>query len=125
MTGNTTQTHLRAIFAAIALTCGLVVGFGGCYSPTLPLPPPVRDGLTVSSPDDRGQVLVRGETGVMDPGEQAVIINLDTLYGWIVPVTEEGFEVYVVANSGDILSIRRQAGDDQGPAIELIVPEPE
>lgn len=102
----------------------LAIAFGveACYSPTLPLPPPVRDGLTVSPPDEDGYVLVRGEPGVMDSGQQAFILNLNTMYGWIVPVDDDGFEVLVVAESGHVLSIRRREGDETGEAIELVVP---
>ncbi len=124
MRRNTPTPTLVRTLAASLLALGLALGLSGCYSPTLPLPPPARDGLTISPPDEDGFVLVRGEPGVMDPGEQAVIINLNTLYGWIVPVGESGFEAIVIADPGDVLSIHRQAGDDQGPAIELIVPEP-
>lgn len=113
-----------SLLAGAVVIAALVLA-PACYSPTLPLPPPVRDGLTVEAPNEDGYVLVRGEPGVMEPGQQALIVNLDTMYGWIVPVGEEGFEALVLAEAGDIISIRRKDGDEMGPAVELVVPEPE
>jgi hypothetical protein len=113
----------HAVVPILGLLCALAMGgVAGCYSPTLPLPPPVRDGLTISPPDADGWVLVTGEQGVMDAGEQAVIINANTLYGWIVPVTEDGFEVEVLASAGDVLSIQRRSGDELGQSIQIVVP---
>lgn len=76
----------------------------------------------MSPPDVDGYVLVSGEPGVMDAGEQAVIINTDTLYGWIVPVDDDGFEVNVIAEIGDILSIQRRVGEEVGQSIQVAVP---
>jgi hypothetical protein len=95
-----------------------------CVSPTLPLPPPNREGLTVEPPNEAGEVHVTGEPGVMDAGEQAVIINQDTLYGWIVPVDESGFEAWVEAQAGHLLSIQRRQGDNVGQGVDILVPEP-
>jgi len=105
------------------LVC-IILGFGleACYSPTLPLPPPARDGLTVSPPDADGFVVVHGEPGVMEAGEQAEIINTRTLYGWIVPVDDDGFEALVTAEAGDTLAIQRRVGEEVGQAIQLVVP---
>lgn len=113
----------RTLSWAVLVAAALLVQ--ACYSPTLPLPPPARDGLTVEAPDEDGVVIVRGEPGVMEPGQQALVVNLDTMYGWIVPVDEEGFEALVLAESGDIISIRRKDGDEMGPAVELVVPQAE
>lgn len=100
------------------------MAIAGCYSPTLPLPPPARAGLTVSSPDADGFVVVIGEPGVLAPDEQVVIINRDTLYGWIAPTDEDGgFEVIVIAEAGHFLAIQRRIGDEVGQPIEIIVPE--
>lgn len=94
-----------------------------CYSPTLPLPPPARDGLEVSAPDEDGWVLVEGRAGLLEPGEQAVVINLSTYFGWIVPGESDGsFAVVVRAESGDWLSVHRRAGAESSPAIEVAVP---
>ena len=95
-----------------------------CISPTLPLPPPHREGLTVEPPNEQGEVRVAGEPGVMDVGDQAVIINQETLYGWIVPVDDSGFETWIAAEVGDLLSIQRRRGDNVGQAVDLIVPGP-
>ena len=118
-------SNIRSLcsFGCVLVAAALLAP-GGCYSPTLPLPPPMRDGLTLDAPDADGYVLVRGEPGVIEPGQQVLIINLDTMYGWIVPVDEEGFEVRILAESGDIISVRRKDGDDMSLAIELPVPEP-
>lgn len=108
----------------VVLALSVAAVLSACYSPTLPLPPPARDGLSVSPPDADGMVLVEGEAGVMEAGDQAVIINLSTLYGWIVPVDEEGaFSMRVEAESGDWLSIQRRSGYESSPAVEVLVPE--
>lgn len=105
---------------ALAVSCVLIAA--ACYSPTLPLPPPLQEAITVSPPDADGWVLVTGEPEAMDDGEQAVIINRRTFYGWIVPVDESGFEVEVQAQAGDWLSIQRRDGDEMGQSIQVQVP---
>ncbi len=111
----------------IGLVLSLIIAattVAGCYSPTLPLPPPARDGLSVSPPDVEGFVDVIGEPGVLDPGEQVVIINRSTLYGWIVPADEDGgFEAIIIAESGHWLSLQRRIGDEVGQPIDVQVPE--
>lgn len=120
----TRGTAKRALTTLLLLSAFATLA-AGCYSPTLPLPPPARDGLTISVPDEDGFVEISGEPGVMDPGEQAVIINTRTYYGWIVPVDEDGgFQAIIIAESGDVLSIQRRIGDDVGQAIDVIVPSP-
>jgi hypothetical protein len=117
---------VRRISITLVLLLCLAVYLGGavaCYSPTLPLPPPVRDEITWSCPDQSGSLTLRGGPGVMDPGEQAVIINLETMYGWIVPVDETGFEVTIIADMGDVLIIQRRLGDEIGPSIQVILDE--
>ncbi len=120
---NVKKSMMRTLFVTIACIYSLFF-MKACYSPTLPLPPPSRVGLTVSAPDDEGIVEITGRPGVVEPGQQAVILNLRTLYGWIVPAEESGFTAYVEADFDDILSIRRQAGQEQSPAIEIVVPGP-
>ena len=105
------------------------VAFGlllaGCYSPTLPLPPPARENITVSPPDDEGFVEVDGAPGTLEPGEQVVIVNTETHYGWIVPGDDDGgFHAIVMAEAGQWLSIQRRLGDELGRAIEVEVPAP-
>lgn len=109
-------------FAPLLLIALFTPLFNGCYSPTLPLPPPVRTELEVFPPDADGWVRVQGGPGVADPGEQIVIINQNTQYGWIVPVTDEGFSVDVVAEIGDILIFSRKIGDEIGQSIPITVP---
>jgi hypothetical protein len=110
----------------LLLALALATSVAGCYSPTLPLPPPARDGLNVSSPDENGFVIVEGLPGVMDPGEQAVIVNIRTYYGWIVPVDDDGgFQAIVIADIGDVLSIQRRIGDEVSQSIDAIVPGPD
>ena len=116
----------RRFFKGLVPLVCLAVWLGGslgCYSPTLPLPPPVRDEISWSCPDQAGNLTLRGGPGVMDPGEQAVIINLDTMYGWIVPVDETGFEVTIIADLGDVLIIQRRLGDEIGPSIQVVLSE--
>ena len=86
----------------------------------------VRQAMFMEKPPDAdGYVLVAGDPGVMEYGDQAVITNLSTLYGWIVPVEEDGsFQVRVEAGGGDWLSVQRRAGYDSSPAIEIQVPSP-
>lgn len=115
---------VRRYFIALVPVVCLVVWLAGslaCYSPTLPLPPPARDEISFSCPDQSSNLTLRGGPGVMDPGEQAVIINIDTMYGWIVPVDESGFEVAIIADIGDVLIIQRRLGDEIGPSIQIIV----
>jgi hypothetical protein len=115
-------TRLGAVVGAVVVALVLAASTA-CYSPTLPLPPPARDGLTVSPPDEDGLVAVDGAPGVLDPGEQAVIVNRDTLYGWIVPSDDDGgFHAVVIAEAGHWLSIQRRVGEETGQAIEIQVP---
>ena len=115
-----TQSFPRLLIVVALIT----VVATNCVSPTLPLPPPNREGLTVEPPNVEGEVRVTGEPGVMDVGEQAVIINQNTLYGWIVPVDDSGFEAWIAAEVGHLLSIQRRQGDNVGQAVDLLVPGP-
>lgn len=106
-----------------AVWCALIlVGAAGCYSPTLPLPPPLQDAITVSPPDADGWVWVVGDERAMDEGDQAVIINRETLYGWIVPVSATGFSVQIQADPGQWLAIARMNGDEMSSSIQVQVP---
>jgi hypothetical protein len=110
-------------FIPLALWCALIaVSAGGCYSPTLPIPPPLQEAITVSPPDADGWVLVEGDARAMDEGDQAVIINRDSMYGWIVPVGADGFSVQVQAEPLDWLVISRMVGDEMSQSIQAQVP---
>jgi hypothetical protein len=113
--------HLSSI--VLALWCALtIVAAVGCYSPTLPLPPPLQEAITVSAPDADGWVLVEGDARAMDEGDQAVIINRDSMYGWIVPVGSTGFSVQVRAEPLDWLVISRMVGDEMSQSVQVQVP---
>ena len=119
------STMMQRVLFTLVLLLVAAGASSACYSPTLPLPPPSRDGLSVEAPDADGYVLVAGDPGVMEYGDQSVITNLSTLYGWIVPVEEDAsFQVRVEASGGDWLSVPRRAGYDSSPAIEIQVPSP-
>jgi hypothetical protein len=98
------------------LLAGAVVAFG-CYSPTLPLPPPVAPEITVT---ETGAYRLQG--GVV-PNAQVFALNARTLIIDGQQATDHGlydFELRSAA-AGDVINLWYQAGTDLSPptAIEL------
>lgn len=90
----------------------------GCYSPTLPLPPPLKPEITVT---DTGAYRVRG--GVV-PNAQVFALNARTLLLDGQGTSESGFYDFELHNAqaGDVVNIWYQAGTDLSPATAFELP---
>jgi hypothetical protein len=100
------------------LLLGALAGLG-CYSPTLPLPPPVKPDITQT---DTGAYHVRG--GVL-PGAQVFVLNQRTLLidgQQADRVGSYGFELHR-AEAGDVMSIWYEAGTDLSPTTAFVLPD--
>jgi hypothetical protein len=100
------------------LLVGAVLGLG-CYSPTLPLPPPFAPEVTQT---DTGEYQLRG--GVV-PDAQVFALNARTL---LVDGQQAGhFGEYKFllheAQAGDAVSLWYQAGTDLSPTTQFALPD--
>lgn len=107
---------MRPRLSRRSLLLAAVAAFG-CYSPTLPLPPPLAPEITTT---DTGAYRLKG--GVV-PNAQVFALNARTLLVDGQQTSELGnydFELHG-AQAGDVISLWYQAGTDLSPttAIEL------
>lgn len=91
----------------------------GCYSPTLPLPPPVKPDI---SQTETGAYRVHG--GVL-PDAQVFILNARTLL--IDGQQSDHFGIYDFvlnqAEAGDVMSIWYEVGTDLSPTTAFALPD--
>jgi hypothetical protein len=108
---------LRAFVFGLALCLALPVG--GCYGPTLPLPPPTA---LVSTPDATGVVDLTGEAL---PDAYVLALNLDTDRGVIGRADPTGrYAMRVSAEAGHTLEVWQMTSTDGGQHRTVIVPAP-
>jgi hypothetical protein len=91
----------------------------GCYSPTLPLPPPVKPDITQT---ETGAYHVEG--GVL-PAAQVFVLNQRTLLidgQQADRVGIYGFDLHG-AEAGDVMSIWYEAGTDLSPTTAFVLPD--
>jgi hypothetical protein len=100
------------------LLLGAVLGLG-CYSPTLPLPPPVEPDITLT---DAGEYRLRG--GVL-PDAQVFALNARTLLVDGQQADRFGEYAFVLheARAGDVVSLWYQAGTDLSPTTQFGLPD--
>jgi uncharacterized membrane protein YgcG len=101
-----------------ALLLGAVLGLG-CYSPTLPLPPPLKPDITLT---DAGDYRVTG--GVL-PNSQVFALNTRTLLLDGQQTNYLGSYDFVLheALAGDVISLWYEAGTDLSPAMSFDLPD--
>ena len=91
--------------------------FGGCFGPTLPLPPPTA---LSTAPDVDGMVTV---TGQVLGNAYVLVLNLDTDSGVIGRGDESGaFTVRLAAQSGHTLEVTQMVGSQHGQVTAVVVP---
>jgi hypothetical protein len=106
---------MRRALPPFALSLLLLVG--GCYGPTLPLPPPTA---LVSAPDAEGTVTV---TGQALPSAYVLALNLDTDEGVIGRADDGGrYALQVRASSGHTLEVWQMTAADGGQHTTVLVP---
>ncbi|MBN8616666.1 MAG: hypothetical protein J0L92_39140 [Deltaproteobacteria bacterium] len=110
----------RALYAfAFALALCLALPLGGCYGPTLPLPPPTA---LVSAPDAMGVVELSGEAL---PDAYVLALNLDTDGGVIGRADPTGrYTMRVSAEVGNTIEVWQMTSMDGGQHRTVIVPAP-
>ena len=115
------MTPLRiSIFCAFLLLAFCAVG---CLSPTIPLPPPDPDEVSVSSPDDFGLVTVKGKVL-----EEVYVscLNERTDEGVITKSGPEGyFDLKIAAQVKDALTLWLTMGAEIGIPTTVVVPSEE
>lgn len=108
----------RALLA-LALAFVLSLTAGGCYGPTLPLPPP---SALVSVPDASGVVDLTGEAL---PDAYVLALNLDTDGGVIGRADTTGrYALRIPAESGHTIEVWQMTTMDGGQHRTVLVPEP-
>lgn len=105
----------RALLVAIAASAALFAG--GCYAPTLPLPPPTA---LVSPPDADGYVTVSG-SAVADAF--VFVLNEERSEGVIGRADEVGrYAIRIQAATGDGLTVWYREGSADSSLVSRIVP---
>jgi len=91
----------------------------GCYSPTLPLPPPVKPDITET---ETGQYRLRG--GVV-PDAQVFALNARTLLVDGQQAGHLGEYNFLLheAQAGDVVSLWYEAGTDLSPTTAFLLPD--
>ncbi len=112
------RSFLRS-FVVGALVAAACASSGGCFGPTLPLPPPTA---LVSTPGADGFVDVSGEA----LGDAYVLVlNLDTDDGVIGRADPSGrYAVRIRATVGHTLEVWQMIGTDAGQHRTAAVPGP-
>jgi hypothetical protein len=109
----------RALLALCVFGVGLAAGAGGCFGPTLPLPPPTA---LVSAPGADGFVDVTGEAL---PDGYVLALNVDTDEGVIGRADGAGrYALRVRADVGHTLEVWQMAGTEDGQHRTVTVPAP-
>ncbi len=104
----------RARLFALVLLVALV---GGCYSPTIPLPPPDEPELSQLSPE--GMVTVRGGATRY---ALVSVFNQRSGEGVITTAGQNGgYEATLAAKAGDSLAIWQEVSGEKSPSIEVTV----
>lgn len=106
---------------ALALLAGIAWASTGCTAgPTLPIPPPAVQALSV--PDADGFVTV---SGTASPDVFVGCINSETREGVIAPTDADGrFSFRIRADVGDTLLLFQLTDDGRGTPVERIVGGP-
>jgi uncharacterized membrane protein YgcG len=109
---------MRLRFPRRWLLLGAVAGFG-CYSPTLPLPPPVKPDITMT---DTGAYHVHG--GVL-PDAQVFMLNARTLLMDGQQSDHVGIYDFDLHNAeaGDMISVWYEVGTDLSPTTAFDLPD--
>ena len=95
------------------VAASLLLALAACSAPTLPLPPPRVE--SVSLPDASGFVTVDGQVL-----ENAIVLcyNDRTRSGVIVTADEAGlFSLRIQAQFGDYLTVWQEVGNDRSPPV--------
>lgn len=103
---------LRPFIAAVAVALTI-----GCYSPTVPLPPP--DEPEVGKVDPQGMVKIRGGAS-----KYALVSLFNERSGSGVIVTADGggvYEAVIAAMAGDEVSIWQEVDGEKSPSIRITI----
>ena len=113
--GSKPSIHRRAILSG----CIALFFLAGCLSPAIPLPPPGAP--IVSAPSDSGEVLVVGK---VPSSTTAFAHNLRSgqIVGQVTDNTGR-YELVLLGESNDTLSIYYEEGVDVSPSILVTVPD--
>jgi hypothetical protein len=92
----------------------------GCYSPTLPLPPPSEPEVTVQAD---GQYRFVGK---VEPGAEVVALNRHSnlMFGQLTG-GDGAYDFLVLGDSEDRIQFWYVVGKDQSPSITVLLPYPE
>jgi hypothetical protein len=108
------MSRRRFVLGSVVASCLL---FGGCYGPTLPLPPPTA---LSTAPDADGIVTVSGQ---VLGNAYVLVLNLDTDSGVIGRGDEAGaFTVRLAAQAGHTLEVTQMIGSQHGQVTAVTVP---
>lgn len=101
----------------LVLVLAVSAAFGGCLSPTLPLPPPEPQ---VSAPDANGEVRLQGE---VPPNALAEAINTRTnmIAGQVTDDTGR-YDFTIEAQVGDDLTFYYIKGGEESMFVTVTVP---
>ncbi len=97
----------------------------GCYSPTLPLPPPSDPSETNGGAPNL--VKLHGAANSAEPSAIILIINTDTTFNdqqratATIVNTDGSWDALVFAVKNDVLNISQQVGNDDSPSISFTV----
>ena len=109
-----TRRHLIAI---LCVSVASFVGFSGCTSPTLPLPPP---NALSSAPVD-GVITIEGNGAIA--GAVIIGFNENTGSGRLTTASDAGeFTLQLMASEGDSVLVWQRTGAQSGEQTQIIVP---
>lgn len=115
------MSALLAVTAAAAFTCVFSSQWVGCYSPTLPLPPPVEGSIEATLEASGDSVEVVGKNNSVEPHALVTCFNNRTGTGVVIVANDKGaFSTKLAAGSGDTVEIWQRVGNEP-PAVSLAV----
>jgi len=113
--------ELMFVFSSIAL-----IALISCNStPTVPVPPPEMTYISISSPDQNGQVSVVGNPNAAGSDDVIIVYNETAGSGVIEDAANDGsFSINISASTGDVIVIQIKRDNRLSVEEELVVPGP-
>ncbi len=104
-------SRLRIALAATALACGLATA---CFTPSVPLPPPIVEGMQFSAASTPGQVILTSKPQTQIGAARFSIFNESQGIGVIIVSNNDGSFTTppFPGNDGDYIQVRYERGTD-------------